>query len=168
MITYKKSGRGKNQTISLRSTAKNAYELLDDVAKAIIEEPKRYNQGDWGTTDRERIRGFLVEESKLRNPEPPQCGTMACRAGWIVVLTGRRVDHPASVEQDAVAILGGGIAWNEYQRDIDNLFSGGAVSGRIGTRAYAREGVRGIRKFQKKWKERLLATPIAEEQEKEA
>lgn len=54
--------------------------LLRRVAKHIVEEPRRYNQGSWCD----------------RSNDAP-CGTMACIAGWAVILGDKldpkKIDH---------------------------------------------------------------------------
>ena len=155
----------------LCSTAANAYDLCNDVCKAIHDEPKRYNQGNWGTTNVNVIVETLAE-SKVRNATPPQCGTMACRAGWLNQLAyGSLEPFPGrDIEDIAYQLLGSNFyrvhvpADDEsqaYRQDIMSLFSGSAIRGlNPGTRAYAREGVRGLSEFMEKWEARLKATAV--------
>ena len=160
-----------------RSTATNAYDLLMDVAAVIEEEPRRYNQEDWLV----RVEPSEVYEGKVESG--PSCGTVGCRAGWIVELAGAW-DKDAD-KDPIVTWFGGGVAgaarrilgvnWGrspgeEYAREmqfdmaITRLFDGAALSGRdlrIGTPEYAAAGAAGVREFAETWKERLLATAVA-------
>lgn len=63
-----------------KSTATNAYELLDEVKALILAEPRRYNQRTWVA---------LGKHGPDYNGAPmgfPACGTVCCIAGWIVML----------------------------------------------------------------------------------
>jgi len=159
-----------------RSNATNVYDLLMDVARAIEEEPRRYNQEDWHA----RVAPCEVYEATTESG--PSCGTVACRAGWIVELAG----HWDSDPDPAIVWWGGGIAgaarqilgvtWGgltdeereedaAFGRDVADLFDGSALCDldnqvAIGTPEYAAAGAAGVREFAEKWKERLLATPV--------
>lgn len=135
---------------------RTAYELLQRVCHHILEEPKRYNQETYFETGKRDIQmtwGFA-----------PACGTMACRAGWIVALhDGTKHTSPLSAQDRANEILG------MSSGATDHLFKGSAlhIAARrnttdiIGTPAYARLGVKGLRIFMKRYtarlKERLLS-----------
>jgi hypothetical protein len=91
-------------------------EILRVVARAILAEPKRYDQGDWIT---------VVQDwhGKDRRDRFPDCGTIACVAGWTVVVTlppgEKRL--PVDTEQEARVKLGLDSA------QADKLFSGAAL-----------------------------------------
>jgi hypothetical protein len=159
-----------------RSEADNAYDLSLDVADAIRQEHRRYNQGEWLLTDPNEICHAL---RGLENPIAPSCQTMGCRAGWYVVLSeGREGAFGYRIGNRAREILGYDPNSNSHEEyrfyvDISQLFSGDAVDQfsndededgyrkpRIGTPEYAEEGARGIEQFAEKWKNRLLATPV--------
>lgn len=137
---------------------RTAYELLDLVAKHILEEPKRYYQGLWVTKTESVI--------EARMGAVPACGTMACRAGWIVALHDgldskaiasemrRRSIWSLPVMERANAILG------MSESDTERLFDGGAMpywAARPGTKGYARLGAKGIRAFMRKHAAHLKA-----------
>lgn len=152
------------KTIVPRSKAKNAYDLLADVCAAISEEPRRYNQGVWCLRGPKAIRDwFETEDHKI---EPPACGTMACRAGWIVQLHDGRLPRKqmfmGRVAERARNLLGVTNRWDDFGLDVRWLFDGAAVlDHQVGTRAYAKEGVKGLRQFMAKHKARLKATKFA-------
>lgn len=54
------------------SQATNAYELLDEIATLITEEPRRYNQTFW-----------KLNPTKVREELLPACQTVCCVAGWV-------------------------------------------------------------------------------------
>ncbi len=77
-----------------KSKATNSYELLDDVCRAIEEEPKRFSWGDW------------VEDADRKDPElRPACNTLACVAGWMTLLTGHVTDRGFHVESLAMRMI---------------------------------------------------------------
>lgn len=128
--------------------ATTAYELLTDVCAVITEEPKRYYQGVWGTRKPER-RGLT----------PPACGTVCCVAGWVQTLVQPKQGYGISTAGRAKRILGiddaqadvlfDGAALHDFTRDLDLP--------KPGSRAYARLGVRHIRKFQAEYATQLKA-----------
>ena len=88
------------------SSATNAYELLNEIATLIVEEPKRYNQYTW-------------KELIANVPEhiAPACGTVCCVAGWVdtlknpepidaKLLYAEKTNHWFDVKYSASAILG--------------------------------------------------------------
>lgn len=129
------------------SKATNAYELLDEVRALILAEPKRYDQGRWISKlpdDKARQRLYDVKSF-------PACGTIACVAGWIVMLK----DPTAGDVQDTA----------EHILNIDSetafeLFSSEAVRGAAQTLSHATNGAAHIRRFQNKYAAQLKATPV--------
>ncbi len=120
-----------------RTRATTPIGILKSVAKAILEEPKRYDQSDWG----ERV----IPEDDYDKQRLPACGTVACVAGWVDVLTRPKT-------KDAVVGFGGSERRARRKLKLQpwqarELFDGGAVYGREGTKAYARAGVRHIEQF---------------------
>jgi hypothetical protein len=157
-----------DRRVALRSTAAHVYDLLDDMCKVILDDPKHYNQSDWMITEPNSIR-MILSESASADIEPPDCGTMACRAGWMVQLVdgplARR--HQYDTEDRAMAILGvtadEQASQHPFAVDVVILFSGYAIDRqrfKRGTFEYAQEGVRGTRAFMQKWAERLKRTPV--------
>lgn len=60
--------------------------LLNEAVEHILEEPKRFEMGDWGTTFSD---DFISEHD---NPGIfPACRTQGCLAGWIVFLNKPRL-----------------------------------------------------------------------------
>lgn len=129
----------------LRSTATNAYELCEDAAQAILDEPKRYYQEDWLTFNEDTIlcrltRTFNRLPDLLKDPAPPACGTQFCRAGAIVLLAkgNNKSDIKFDVSERARELLGQPNPWSMYEESetaedcafrhsIDNMFSGEAL-----------------------------------------
>ena len=135
-----------------RSKAKNAYELLDEVAKVITEEPKRYDQ----TT----FVGGPRRYGNRRDPEfhanKPACGTTGCFAGWISILKTGKMDDSERTARRLLPNLSRG--WCDDP--LDDLFAGHHPElgdHPDGSKAYARGGVRVLRKFQKKYEKELKA-----------
>lgn len=138
-----------------RSKAKTAWGLLADIRRVVLAEPKRYNQGTWGETQ-------LSPDQPIFGEMPaPACGTRACVAGWVRVLTrgsvparqiGLRFNYTS---EKAAEILG----LNYDQRA--ELFAGGAVPGNPGTANHARKGAAHIRRFMRKYEKQLRAHRIA-------
>lgn len=130
---------------------RTAYDLLARVCEHILDEPKRYTQESY------LVHGIAA--IKNLGLAAPTCGTVGCRAGWIVALH----DGPTGVRGEAVEwranqILGRG-------GDTHDLFSGTAcdrlagedTSPIIGTKKYARLGVKGLRAFMKQHAKHLKA-----------
>ncbi len=131
--------------------AKTAYGLLGQIARLIVEEPKRYNQSKWiavkGNDDHAAEglpeRGF------------PACNTVGCAAGWVCALTMKNPPLYWSVEDEATEILGlegSGIEWE--------LFDETAGGPKPQTKAHARRGAKHIEKFRKKYRKLLLAKKV--------
>ena len=68
-----------------RSKATNAYDLLNDVARAITEEPRRINMRWWTFF----FQGEALNNwaNQLHQEDLPACGTVGCIAGWCCFLT---------------------------------------------------------------------------------
>lgn len=131
-----------------RTRATTTIGILKAVVKAIREEPRRYDQGDWICRFDEYNMEWIGAD---RLKHVPACGTIGCVAGWVDVLkrdTPIKGGSTMTVPERARALLG----LNEWQTDL--LFSGGALDGlttaRPGTRAYANAGVKHIERFMRK------------------
>lgn len=144
--------------VSLPSRVKNAYQLLSYVCKLILEEPKRYNQELYFDFDKTHLS---------------VCGTVACVAGWVSTLKGPGIKDADNAGPIAARVLG----LNTTQ--AHDLFSGAALYAygehvRVGkdpakqdliasqpqTVAYARLGVKHIRKFMKEHETQLKAKAV--------
>lgn len=128
-----------------KSKAKNAFDLLSEVQRLILAEPKRYNQAVW-----------LSHGSPKTDPAYPSCGTIGCVAGWVATLKGAQSTAAKHTVERATEVLG-------LSKDqVWDLFDGGALdaTARPGTLTYARAGVRHIRRFQKAHREQLLAKKV--------
>lgn len=69
------------------SHASNSYELLEDVCRVIVEEPKRFFWGAWfKDLDGDYVREYGPKTWQDRNFKPA-CGTVACVSGWISLIT---------------------------------------------------------------------------------
>lgn len=127
-----------------RSKATNAADLLLDVAEAILEEPMRYNQ-------KVALMTGGPGESGAGGTYP-DCGTIGCRAGWIVVLNKTPSEtkrHQHRIVDVAAKILGMPV------HDLQILFRASAVTGSPQTETHAREGARGLLAFRKQHLTRL-------------
>lgn len=77
-------------------------ELLERVKAHILEEPTRFDMGDFV------IQGEYLENfaANFGRPIPP-CGTIACIAGWAVLLSeGQTSGAGSDVQAEAEALLG--------------------------------------------------------------
>jgi len=167
-IVLKYKGAYSDELVVPKSDATNVYDLLMDVATAIEQEPRRYNQEQWLL----RVEPGADETGRAKYPA---CGTIACRAGWIVQLAREQSWYPGAINMQARDILGLELdhigdkdrdtEWWFYD-DIVVLFNGDALAGKgltIGTPEYAKAGAEGVRQFAEKWKERLTTTPVNKE-----
>jgi hypothetical protein len=115
-------------TLLPTTTATDPVGILKDVARVILAEPLRYDQGDWLQTD-------------VHQHGPP-CGTVGCVAGWVCVLTRRGPSFSRFLDVMAEARdrleISGPAAYD--------LFNGSAIDEDLeyGTPAYAEAGVRHI------------------------
>jgi len=143
-----------------QSDATNVYDLLQDVKRAILEEPKRLNMGFYASFGR-------------FGPKEPACGTVGCFAGWVSILSqaerlGREktrgsrfpaLETRISFDADTLAkrILGKDLYYmlpaalpyvGEVIFDVFNQGEGDGIDCLTpGTRAYARAVVRRINRF---------------------
>lgn len=157
--SMREGGRGVNRKSSrtaavagvTRSKPKTAYELLQRVCEHILEEPRRYNQERWLMRGKRYIKDFGLSA--------PACGTVGCRAGWIVLLhdgmKAKVTDETCSTGWRAAQILGLDVP--RYGNATFDLFAGGGVSGKVGTKTYAERGAAGIRVFMAEHKFHLKA-----------
>jgi len=93
-------------------TTRDPIEILRAVARAIHEEPRRYDQSIWMNTEAEDV------------DYPPACGTVACIAGWTLLLTQGHQNLPRgyfNIETAARDILG------LDEPAADRLFDGSAA-----------------------------------------
>ena len=104
--------------------------LLQRIKAHILEEPKRYEQATYGAK-------LLPEEGG------PACGTVACLAGWAVVLSGKRLldkDGSCRIDVDTLAYkltgLGPkGFMADKYYEKFGSVFgTGGGWPKRFATR----------------------------------
>jgi hypothetical protein len=159
--------------------AKNAYELLGDVCKAILAEPRRYYQDKWGIIGKTEIvkSGF----------EPPVCGTMGCVAGWCVALVSpyrfarainamkKDLELPYNQTVTCIAtnllmnVSDPNFSYTLYDA-ADDLFKGDSINKYcrdnniltppIGSLAYAQIGVKRIRAFMRTHRKQLKAKAL--------
>ncbi len=144
-------------------TATNAYQLLDEVAAAIISEPRRLDMRHWVTEARRLL--------KLSPKNVPECGTVACAAGWICALVNPSMVANAAVtgDEDGVVarareILGSNDKYDDFSCALGDLFqpAGNDLVGlRVGSKNYALAVVRRIRQLQHDYRDRLLDTPVS-------
>jgi hypothetical protein len=130
-----------------RSKAKNAYDLLSDVCDVVLAEPKRLQMVTW--------LEFAASARKWLEPdEIPVCGTVACVAGWAVILKRgrRRVEECPDCDIPTVAgeLLGLDPALKETLFGTMPLAEGGST-------AHVEQEVAFVRAFQAKHEAQLKA-----------
>lgn len=138
-----------------RSTAENAYQLLDEVVAAIREEPERLDMGAWSRTPKEV--GAMGDNA-------PACGTVGCMAGWITFIADRKVrsNNDGTIANRAISLLGAE-GWSDTERVRVQLFanSGTELAGtKPGTKAHADAVIRRIRAYQRANNAHLIETPV--------
>lgn len=143
-----KTAKIKHSAKPPKSKAKNAYELLGEIRKLILENPLRYDQG-------------VYLDHKAKDPifgptrkKWPSCGTIGCRAGWVFELTAPEGADPYDIFGYAAKILG------LTNQQAHSFFSGLAVDGKPQTKAHAKHGAEGIAEFMKENKKQLQAKKI--------
>ncbi len=143
------------------SQATNSYGLLEDVIKAIEEEPKRFYWGNW-------VSGY--DNPDVPSEFKPACGTIGCVHGWIDLLTAHdpsrsdggnaRLWFPeiGSVQQDLykLAYASGDYNGLEEQPDEDED-SGGWIhrQHKETQEEYAARAARAIRLFMSRHEQEL-------------
>ena len=121
------------------SKATNAYDLLTDIGKLALAEPRRMRMGQW-----------VVNESDLwifPDEAIPKCGTIGCIGGWTTVL------RPGLVAEETLGITGTMEHHLFYDRALCNDRD-------QGTLAHAKRVVAHIKKFQKRHATRLKAKAV--------
>jgi hypothetical protein len=132
-----------------RTKATNAYDLLKEVRDLILEDPRRYNQR---TTLNHYPPGVQWTEGPRRQPIlAPPCGTVGCRAGWVVELTRSRTQYVVRGAQDILGLT---------DAQAETFFAAAAAAGWAGTPEHARSGAYGITAFLKKHAKQLKAKRI--------
>lgn len=140
-----------------KSKATNAYDLLSDVRKAILNEPLRYNQASWLTV--------APSAAAARRNDMPTCGTVGCVAGWVVALTSDRARLAKLAASDnvgdvAARILGipiptGGVVAAFGSRYWDLFRHNATGDAPPGTWAHAEAGAAHIARFQAAYRTQL-------------
>lgn len=102
------------------SHATNAYELMEDVNRTILEDPKRLNMESWVSVfkGRDVTRGGIYA---IKVYEEPACGTVCCYAGWVATLTGANPLYGLAADRVALRTLGGA-ANGVLRRDLYAAF----------------------------------------------
>jgi len=135
---------------ALKPGKTTAYKLLNHVCKLILEEPRRYNQGQWLLNFRYYANPTEAQAQLHRKKRIPDCGTIGCVAGWVTTLGDPKDLLPSlSIESKARSILG-----IDYGQGLD-LFAPTAVRGVAGSLVHARSGVKHIRQFMRANKTQL-------------
>lgn len=154
--------------IKFTSTAVTAYDRLVEIARLILEEPKRYNQSDTLTIIGSQEQPCSGLGTSFYGNNIPDCGMIGCVAGWDQVLEGgliRKVSfdligkewaHP-SYPVDFVRIH---LGLNAYQ--TTRLVESDAVIGIRQTLEYAVDGAIHILKFAKDFQGQLQQTKLAD------
>lgn len=160
--TMRELGRQRTSTTSrtaatvrkvTREKPKTAYDLCERVAQHIEEEPLRYHQGLWG------FERFVIAEL-----QQPQCGTVCCRAGWIVALhDGIGAEKSVGVAARSSQILGYRNEDLSEDSAVMSLYYDGSM-GHLeqGTKKYAQMGASSLRKWMRKHAAHLKARKLAD------
>lgn len=120
-----------------KSKAKNAFDLLSEIAALTKDEPRRMRMESWG--------GIIGNAKGM--DKAPSCGTVGCIGGWVDVLKGS--------DEHAIDVLG------IDTLQADELFYGEEVNdARQGTVRHARRVIALIRRFQKKYAKQLKAKRV--------
>lgn len=147
------------------SKASNSYELLEDVIKAILDEPRRIFMNHWNVVqvgDLNSMLGALDSSSGAgwidKITRFPSCGTIGCISGWMNILSANRlVDVKAG--RDGAENSYGKLMPKGLREALVNLFHG-SVSypfplAEHGTLEYASAVVDNIRKFMDRYDQEL-------------
>lgn len=134
-----------------RSNARNAYDLMSDVQKYILEEPKRIFMGEWLIVGHENIKDALEKDG-------PECGTVGCIAGNVVLLTGQ-ANTQRSTYSKAIEVLGGRNNVN-LEDALYDLFHTFDIDANYGTKKYAQIVAVRIREFQYRHENDLRAVKV--------
>lgn len=139
------------------SKATNSYDLFDEIAEVILEEPRRVVMD---------TISMPFDAGRKYTDRSPECGTQGCILGWGMYITASRDarTHNGGYAQSQHKL--GSLGWlakylpDSVRRDADKLFFGGVYNPEypwpndkeipFGTDAYAAAVVANIRKFQKK------------------
>lgn len=125
-----------------KSKAKNAFDLLSEIAALALEEPKRMRMGIWGG------RASREDYANLRANQMPSCGTVGCIGGWTMTLKPRG--------RFATEILG-----LDFDQANDLMFANGLVDADgQGTAKHARMVAAHIRRFQTEHAKQLKAKRV--------
>ena len=118
-----------------RSKAKTAWGLLQDVKRAIQEEPKRANMQ-------------VITQEHLPEEGGPSCGTVGCFAGWVSILAGKR---NVMSTRTAEKILGRKLDYYTVGTLSKYVFNAGSgdecARTKLGTPSHARAVVNRIKRF---------------------
>jgi hypothetical protein len=80
--------------LTMKSTkSKLNVKLLRRIQQHILEEPRRLDMGNWKST-------------RTDGPCAPPCGTVACIAGWALVLSGKSIPEFENIAHDAAELIG--------------------------------------------------------------
>ena len=153
-------------------SVETAWDHMAWVNRIILAEPKRLNMASWVST----FKGVALW-ARYRNDilRKPACGTICCWAGWIVTTAGfdtlffHNGNSYSGVENQALKIIAGDNTILAY--DLREAFGRTRVSVNDspfrqheltpGTRAYAREVVKGFRKVMVKHEVYLKALLVS-------
>jgi hypothetical protein len=127
-----------------KSRAKTAYGLLSEVRKLILTEPLRYDQNEL----------LVFEDSDNWYGEFPSCGTVGCRAGWVIMLKSIEPKRVFDIWDRAEKILG------LTEGQASELFTSLGATGKGQSIEHARSGAQGIVEFQKKYSTQLRAKRV--------
>lgn len=129
--------------------AKTAYGLLSTIVAIVKDDARTMRMPMWG--------GNPGNAGDYPPKDKPSCGTVGCIGGWVSHLTRCTRDADS-----AALALGFNIGMVEKDEEaIRDLFFGRLCDDENdGTPSHARKVIILIEKFQRKYRRRLLATPV--------
>lgn len=135
--------------------SKEPINILRSVAKAILQEPLRYDQREWLLVDsRSPVLDDAPSGSVTLYQTEAACGTAACVFGWAVVLTRTRLNRISDITSEVTAMLGVDYHAAYQLSDSDaidrlwrNYYDTDGYMPDIGSMEYAMLGVEHIRRW---------------------
>lgn len=147
------------------STATNSYELLDEVIQIITDEPNRLWMDNWIATIEGRMPGRPDATRdwtlQLHNVHLPACGTIACVAGWVVLI---RLEHPSVFFESAnarcmISVMAYESFPVELRAQLEALFLRKSYA-MPGSTEYVQNVVRDIQQLQRRYADVLKNFPL--------
>ena len=142
-----------------------ALQIAEEVVRLVREQPLRCLMDSWVTTFR--------EDRYLWDLEMPPCGTVACLAGWIAILTNQD-ERPSSSLAAARRVMAGREDWplnddlyvdedhpvSIRLRKLDEVFLNWDIAAKAGTPEYVEQALAPFLAYIEEYKEELAVRII--------